>query len=96
MAGILFLLEDLLCEHRQIDAPVAPDVTTIGLYIFILVALAIPVGTQIDSALIEEISITHTHPIELGLAGKEACALLFELRIGLNLLSKRILVTALG
>jgi len=35
----VILLEDLLGEHRQVDAPVAPDMTAIGLYIFILITL---------------------------------------------------------
>ena len=42
------LLENLLGEHGQIDAPVAPDVTTVGLYILVLVALAVPIVAQVD------------------------------------------------
>ena len=93
---LYFLLEDLLGEHRQIDTPVAPDVTTIGLYILILVAFAVPVSTQIDSALIEEVGLTHTHSVELGLAAEETGTLLFELGIILDLLGKRILKTTIG
>ena len=65
------LFEDLLGEHRQIDAPVAPDVTTIGLDILVLVTLAVPVVAQVDGALIEKVGLTHTHPIKLGLAAEE-------------------------
>ena len=86
--GIAVLLKDFLGEHRQIDAPVAPDVTAIGLYILVLVTLAVPVSTQVDSALVEEVGLTHTHPVELGLAAEEAGALLFELGISLDLLGK--------
>ena len=28
--SLMYLLEELLGEHGQIDAPVAPDVTTVG------------------------------------------------------------------
>ena len=66
------LLENLLGEHGEVDTPVAPDVTTIGLYILVLVTLAIPVVAQVDCALIEEVGLTHTHPVELGLAAKQS------------------------
>ena len=94
--GIAVLLEDLLGEHGEIDTPVAPDVTAIGLYILVLVTLAVPVSAQVDGALIEEVGATHTHPVELGLAAEEAGALLLELGISFDLLSKRILITTLG
>ena len=68
----LLLLENLLGEHGEVDAPVAPDVTTIGLYILVLVALAIPVVAQVYCALIEEVGLTHTHPVELWLAAKQS------------------------
>ena len=94
--GIAVLLEDLLGAHGEIDPPVAPDVTAIGLYILVLVTLAVPVSAQVDGALIEEVGATHTHPVELGLAAEEAGALLLELGISLDLLGKRILITTLG
>ena len=94
--GGCFLFEDLLGEHRQIDAPVAPDVAAVGLDVLVVVTLAVPVVTQVDGALVEEVGLTHTHPVELGLAAEELCALLLELGIGLDLLGKGILVTALG
>ena len=90
------LLENLLGEHGEVDTPVAPDVATIGLYILVLVAFAIPVVAQVYCALIEEIGLTHTHPVELWLATKQLGTLLCEIRILLNLLSKRILITAIG
>ena len=86
--GGFVLLEDLLGEHRQIDAPVAPDVTAIGLNILVLIAFAVPESTQVNGALIEEVGFTHTHPVELGLAAEELSTLICELRIGLNLLGK--------
>ena len=82
------LLKYFLCKHREVDAPVAPDVATVGLYILVLVTLAVPEGTKVDCALIEEVGAAHTHPVELGLAAEEAGALLCELRIGLDLLGK--------
>ena len=88
--GIAVLLEDLLGEHGEIDTPVAPDVTAIGLYILVLVTLAVPVSAQVDGALIEEVGATHTHPVELGLAAKELSTLLSEVRIGLDLIGKRL------
>ena len=94
--GIAVLLEDLLGEHREIDTPVAPDVTAFGLYILIFVALRVPVCAQVDGALIEEVGATLTHPVELGLAAEEAGALLLELGISFDLLSKRILISTLG
>ena len=94
--GIAVLLEDLLGEHGEIDTPVAPDVTAIGLYILVLVTLAVPVSAQVDGALIEEVCATHTHPVELGLAAEEAGRLGFKLRVGLNLVSKGILIAPIG
>ena len=88
----LLLLENLLGEHGEIDTPVAPDMTTIGLNILILVTLAIPVVTQVDCALIQEISLTHTHPVELWLATEQLSTLLCEGFTILNLLGKRSLV----
>ena len=35
--GMLF--EDLLGEHREVDAPVAPDVAALGLDVFVFIAL---------------------------------------------------------
>ena len=67
----IFLLEDLLGEHRQIDAPIAPDVTAVSLDVFVLVTLAVPVVAQVDGALIEEVGLAHTHPVELGLAAEK-------------------------
>ena len=90
--GFLFLFEDLLGEHREIDAPVAPDVTAIGLHILVGITFAVPVSAQIDSALIEEVGLTHTHPVELGLAAEELSRLLSEGGAVLDLFSKRSLV----
>ena len=88
----MLLLEDLLGEHREVDAPVAPDMTAIGLNIFIGITLRIPIGTQIDGALIEEVGLAHTHPVELGLATEETGTLCLELGTSLDLLGKRSLV----
>ena len=94
--GIAVLLEDLLGEHGEIDTPVAPDVTSVGLYIFIFITFAIPVVAQVDGALVEEIGLAHAHPVEFGLAAEELGTLLGELGISLDLLGKRILVTSFG
>ena len=96
MIGKYGLLEDLLGEHRQIDAPVAPDVAAIGLNILIFVTLAIPESAQVNGALIKEVGLTHTHPVELGLAAEELSALISKLGISLDLIGKRILITTLG
>ena len=40
---LIVCLENLLSKHRQVDAPVAPDVSAVGLDVLILVALAVPV-----------------------------------------------------
>ena len=66
-----FLFEDFLGKHGEIDAPVAPDMSTIGFYILVFVALAVPVVTQVNGALVEEVGLTHSHPLKLGLAAKE-------------------------
>ena len=92
MVGISFLLEDLLGEHRQVDTPVAPDVTAVSLYILVGITFAVPVGTQVNSALIEEVGLTHTHPVEFGFAAKELSRLLCKGRAILNLISKRSLI----
>ena len=86
--GGFVLLEDLLGEHRQVDAPVAPDMAAFGLDVLIFVALRVPVVAQVDSGLIEEIGLAHTHPVEPGLAAEETGRLLGEIGIGLDLLSK--------
>ena len=70
-AGYWFLFEDLLGEHGEIDAPVAPDMSSIGLYILVFVTLAVPVVTQVNGALVEEVGLTHSHPVELWLASKQ-------------------------
>ena len=93
--GLLFLFEYLLCKHGEIYTPVAPDVTTVGLYIFIFIPFAVPVVAQVDCALIQEVGLTHTHPVELGLATEELSTLLRKIWIIFNLLSKRILVTTI-
>ena len=64
------LLEYLLGEHRQVNAPVAPDMATVGLDVLVFITLAIPVFAQVDCALIEEVGIAHAHPIEFGLAAE--------------------------
>ena len=87
-AGYWFLFEDLLGEHGEIDAPVAPDMSSIGLYILVFVTLAVPVVTQVNGALVEEVGLTHSHPIKLGLASEEFGTLLSESGTVFNLLGK--------
>ena len=84
------LLENLLGEHGEVDAPVAPDVAAVGLYILIFVAFGVPVVAQINGALIEEIGFTHTHPVEFGLAAEEAGRLPCKVGITLDLLRERL------
>ena len=57
------LAEYLLGKHRQVDAPVAPDVASVGFHIFIFIALCVPVVAQVHGALIEEIGLAHAHPV---------------------------------
>ena len=64
--------------------------TTIGLYILVLVAFTVPVVAQVDGTLIEEVSLTHTHPIELWLAAEETGTLLGEVWITLYLFCERL------
>ena len=54
-AGYWFLFEDLLG----------------GLYILVFVTLAVPVVTQVNGALVEEVGLTHSHPVKLWLAAKQ-------------------------
>ena len=82
------LAEYLLGKHCKVDAPVAPDVTTVGFHIFIFIALCVPVVAQVHGALIEEISLAHAHPVQFGLAAEEAGTLLCEVGVALNLLCK--------
>ena len=95
-SGLFCLFKNLLGEHGEIDTPVAPDVTSVGLYILVLVTLAVPVVAQVNSALIEEVGVTHSHPVELGLAGEQTGTLICKLRILLDLIGKRILITTVG
>ena len=93
-AGYWFLFEDLLGEHGEVDAPVAPDMASVGLHILVFVTLAVPVVTQVNGALVEEVGLAHSHPVELWLASKELGRLGSELGIGLDLIGKRILISA--
>ena len=65
------LLEDFLRKLRQIDTPVAPDMTAVGLKVLIGIILGVPVGAEVDTALIEEIGLTHSYPVEFGVAAEE-------------------------
>ena len=85
------LLENLLGEHGEVDTPVAPDVTAVGLDVLVLVTLGIPVVAQVDGALIEEVGVAHAHPVELGFAAEEFCTLLCEVGVGFDLLSEGLL-----
>ena len=82
--------EDLLGEHRQIDAPVAPDVTSVGLDVLILVALGIPVVAQVNGAIVEEVGLSHAHLVKFGLAAEQFCRLLGEVRVAFDLLGERL------
>ena len=84
------LLENLLGEHGEVDTPIAPDVAAVGLYILIFVAFGVPVVAQINGALIKEIGLTHTHPVEFGLAAEEAGRLPCKVGITLDLLRERL------
>ena len=88
MRNLKNLFEDFLGKHREIDTPVAPDMTAISLHILILVTFGVPVVAQIDCALVEEIGLSHTHPVEFRLATEEACRLLCEIRVVLDLLGE--------
>ena len=46
------LLENLLGEHGEVDAPIAPDVASFGFYILILIALGVPIVAQVNRTLI--------------------------------------------
>ena len=56
------LLEDFLGEHGQVDAPVAPDVATLGLEVSVLVVLGVEVGTQVIIVLDQEVGLADANP----------------------------------
>ena len=45
-AGVYSLFEDFLCEQREVDAPIAPDVATVVLVVFVSVAFLVKVVTH--------------------------------------------------
>ena len=76
------LLKQQGSEFGEIDSPVAPDVTTIGLKIGVLVALGVEIGTQVVVVLDEEVGLANANPEERGLLGKEGINLLVEPFVG--------------
>ena len=73
-------------KHGQVNAPIAPDVASVGFHILIFVALGIPVVAQIDGTLIQEVGLAHAHPVKFGLAAEQPCRLLCEVGVILDLL----------
>ena len=63
-------------KQRQVDAPVAPDVTTIIFIILVGILVRIEVLPQLGVHLHQEILLADGNPIEFGLRGEEARHLL--------------------
>ena len=56
--------EQALGKLRQIDTPVAPDVSTIGFHIFIGIALRVQIVAQLLVVAIEKVFFSDAYPIE--------------------------------
>ena len=65
----------------------------VGFHILILVTLRVPVVAQVDGALVEEVGLSHTHPIEFRFAAEKAGRLLGEVGVVLDLLGERLVAT---
>ena len=74
--GILFrwvdakLLEQLLRENGQIDAPVAPDVAAVGFVIFAGIAVGFAVVFKDQRVTLDTVIFADTDPEELGLGSE--------------------------
>ena len=70
------LLEYLLSEDGEVDAPVAPDMTAVTFVIFILVAFRIQVFAIAGICLVQEIGIAYTYPVQSGIGLEHRAELL--------------------
>ena len=61
------LFKEFRGELGQIDAPVLPDVATLALVILIFVAVVVQLLAVIDIALIQEVCLADSDPIEFRL-----------------------------
>ena len=73
--------ENLLGKHREVDAPVAPNMTSIVLVVFVWIVVCIQILTKSIVLLDEEVFLSNGYPEELGFGRKETGHLLVELRI---------------
>ena len=64
--------KNLLRKHREIDAPVAPDMSALGFHVLVLIPLLVEVTTEVGILLIEEIGLTNGYPIKGGLRTEQA------------------------
>ena len=77
------LLKDFLGKLTQVDAPVAPDMTTIGLHIGEWIMVLGQFLSKGGIVLKEEVGVADTNPEELWLGSKQVCQLLVEVIIDL-------------
>ena len=70
------LLKEQRSILREVDAPVAPDMTAIRLQISIFVMLGVEVGAQVVVVLEEEVSLADTNPEQFGVLAEKIIDLL--------------------
>ena len=78
-------MKNKIMEFREVDTPVAPDMSTIGFQIGVLMMLAVEIGAKIVVVLDEEIGLTDTNPEKLGVLGEEVVDLGITICIDLGM-----------
>ena len=63
--------EESLCEHGEVDTPVAPDVAAFAFVVFVGVLHLVEVASQGDVLLEEEVVLADGYPVEVWLGGEE-------------------------
>ena len=69
------LLKYLLGKEGEIDAPITPQMATVVLEVFVLIALGIKISTILFIGLVEEVGFPDGYPVELGCRGEETVKL---------------------
>ena len=78
IARLGLLLEQSLGKHREVDAPVAPEVAAVVLVVFVGVAVVVEILAQLLVHLHEEVFLADGNPVEFRLRGEEATELSVE------------------
>ena len=80
----IFLFEYHLCKLGQIDAPVAPDVTSVSLTVDVFVAFLVEIAAKVGILLIEKVGGSDGYPIQLGVGCEQRGKLLLHFLVCLK------------